>query len=226
MGFDVRTKNEARAFTHGRAEYGDGKIDSRTLEIEMMIFGTSQADHDTQLDAIQAAFLRQDQKFYPRADRYINISRLDKFKHEYISGFGLIRGKITATLLAVDPFIYSTTATQQNETVTSSPKAISITNPSLLDVPLKVTLAASASCVDFTIVNTTDASRQFRLADTNLVAGQTAIIDPGPGTVYRGANNIINAFTGQFLRLLPGTNALTYTGGNCTLTLEFTQIWL
>ena len=226
LGFDVRTKPESRAGTHGAAEIGDGKIDKRLVELEMLIIGRSTADHDAQIDRLQQALLQEDQRLYLRQDRYINIKRLDKLKHEYQAGFGLSRGKITATLLATDPFFYAVQAVSQAQVISGTPTTFQINNQGNIDAPLIVTIAASADCSAVSVTNETDNNRQFSLADVQLVAGQTAVVNAALGTVYRGTSNTINTFSGSFLSLLPGLNTITYTGGNCTLTLGYTPRWL
>lgn len=225
-GVDIRTKNEARAFTHGRVETGDGKVDQRAVEMEFLIVGTSISDHDSQLDLLQAALVRPDQILKIRADRYLNISRCDKIKHTFEAGFGQTRAKLSASLLAADPFWYSTTDTTVTQAVTTTPTTFSVTNSGNVDAAAIVTLTAAASCTNINLVNTTDGSRQFQLQDTQLTTGQVAIINAVTGTVYRNTNNIINAFSGVFLKVLPGVNSFTYTGGNCSLEVKFTPRWL
>lgn len=226
LGFDVRTKQEARAGTHGAAEIGDGKIDKRQIELEFFIVGQSVADHDYKLDDLQKSLSTPEQQLYLRPDRFINIARLDKLKHEYQSGFGLIRSKVSASLIAIDPFFYSVNPVSQAQAITSTPTTATINNLGNIDAPLIVSIAASADCSAVSVTNETDSNRQFALADVQLVAGQTAVVNAALGTVYRGTSNTINTFSGSFLSLLPGENTITYTGGNCTLTLGYTPRWL
>lgn len=226
LGFDVRTKQESRAGTHGAAEIGDGKVDKRPIELEFFINGRSVADHDIQLDLLQKALMRQDQQLYLRPDRFINVSRLDKLKHEYQNGFGLARSKVTASLIATDPFFYSAMPVSIPTAITASPTSVTINNDGNIDAPLIVTIAASADCSLVTVTNETDGGRQFILSDVQLVDGQTAVINSALGTVYRGTSNTINTFSRSFLSLLPGENVITYTGGNCVLTLGYIPRWL
>lgn len=223
---DFRTKQESRAGSHGAAEVGDGKVDKRTLTIDVHVFGQSISDHDYQRDALMAALSRQDQKLYIRPDRYINLSRLDKVTQKYLKGRQFLQSQITAALIASDPFWYAEKSVTQEQIITNTPTTIIINNPGNIDTPLTVSIAASADCSAVTVTNKTDSNRQFALADVQLVSGQTAVINAALGTVYRGTSNTINTFSGSFLSLLPGENTITYTGGNCTLTLAYTPRWL
>ena len=225
-GIDFRTKQESRAGTHGAAETGDGKVDKRRLSIDVHIFGNSIADHDGQYDALMAALSRQDQQLYIRPDRYINLSRLDKITRKDLKGYQFVRSQITAAFVATDPFFYAVQPVDQAQAITGTPTTVTINNQGNIDAPLIVTIAASADCSAVSVTNETDSSRQLSLADVQLVAGQTAVVNAALGTVYRGTSNTINTFSGSFLSLLPGLNSITYTGGNCTLTLSYTPRWL
>ena len=225
-GIDFRTNQESRAGTHGAAETGDGKVDKRTLSIDVHIFGNSIADHDCQYDALMAALSRQDQRLYIRPDRYINLARLDKVTRKDLKGYQFVRSQITAAFVANDPFWYAEQPIEQARPISSTPTTVTINNQGNIDAPLIVTIAASADCSAVTLTNNTDAGRAFSMADVQLISGETAIINTALGTVYRGTSNTINTFSGAFLSLLPGVNSITYTGGNCTLTLGYTPRWL
>lgn len=223
--FEQRTQTSERAFAHGAISTGDNKIKSRTVSLKIKIVGTSQASHDTQLDALKAALTIGAGKLYQRSDRYINFDAVKKMSIEYESGYAYVRSNVKVELLACDPFTYSTTLGQSVTTVTESPTTITINNAGTADCPAVITIAASASCNNVVIANTTD-SRSCTLTDTALTSGVSAIIDSKAGTVYRGTNNSINNFSGQFIRLLPRSNTLTYAGGNCTLTIDYIPRYL
>ena len=223
---EFRTKQEARAGTHGAAEIGDGKVDKRTLSIDVHIFGTSISDHDCQYDALLAALSRQDQQLYIRPDRYINLSRIDKVTKKDLKGRQFVQSQVVAAMIAVDPFWYAVQSVSQSRAISTSPTSITINNDGNIDAPLIVSVAATADCSAVTVTNETDSGRQFSLADVQLISGQTTVVNAALGTVYRDTSNTINTFSGAFLSLLPGENIITYTGGNCVLTLGYTPRWL
>lgn len=226
LGIDFRTKQEDRAGSHGSVETGDGKAGKKTVSIDVVVIGKSISDHDYQYDALMAALSRQDQQLFIRPDRYLNLARLDKVARKNIKGSQFVRSQVTAAMIATDPFWYAVDAVSESTAISGTPTSIAINNRGNIDAPLIVTIAASADCSAITLTNTTDSGRQFALADVQLVSGQTAVVNAALGTVYRGTSNAINTFSGSFLSLLPGDNTITYTGGNCTLTLGFTPRWL
>lgn len=226
LGTDFRTKQEDRAGSHGSVEIGDGKAGKKNITIDVHIFGQSIADHDYQYDELMAALSRRDQQLYIRPDRYINLARMDKVTRKNIGGHQFRYSQVTAVMIATDPFFYAVQTVSQARAIASTPTTVTINNLGNIDAPLIVSIAASADCSAVTVTNETDSNRQFALADVQLVAGQTAVVNAALGTVYRGTSNTINTFSGSFLSLLPGENTITYTGGNCTLTLGYTPRWL
>lgn len=223
---DFRTKQEPRAGTHGAAEIGDGKVDKRTVSIDVHVLGRSIADHDFQQAALMEALSRPDQQLFIRPDRYMKLSRIDKVTQKYLKGRQFLQSQIIATLIVIDPFWYSVNLVLESTVITGAARTLTVNNLGNVDTPLIVTVAAAADCSAVTVTNETDSGRQFSLADVQLASGQTAVVNGALGTVYRGSGNTINTFSGSFLSLLPGENTITYTGGNCTLTLGYTPRWL
>lgn len=243
LGFSIRNKDEARAFSHGVIETGDDMVDKRQIDLEMMLVGISQADHDQQLDELLKNLYRNDQRLFVRDDRYLKLKTLTKVQHEYITGYNSVRSKITATFKAADPFFYDLTdntfqyactditpptfiASYQITEETHTPYTFVVTNYGTADTLPTITINATANCPDITLTNLTDNNRSFRYADVQLVAGQSVVIDCQQGTVYRNGMNGLNSFAGSFLRLLPGDNQITYSGGNCTITIAYPKRWL
>ena len=94
-------------------------------------------------------------------------------------------------------------------------------NPGQWESHPEISLWAKGTCDDITVINTTDESLQFTLADPSLLTGEKAVIDCQQGTVIRDSTNTIAFFQGAFLKLLPGDNALTYQGAACDIFFEF-----
>ncbi|SMC63142.1 phage distal tail protein [Sporomusa malonica] len=225
-GHTIRTDDETRAYSHGRIETGDGKVDSKTIEVEVYIFGVNRLDHDQQYNSLLAAFNQKKYKLFVRDDRYMNIECMSKDTHEWFKGFQFVRSKLTVTLKAIDPFWYDTGSIIERRTITETPKTLIIDNPGNIDVSPVITITATNTCPSILITNITDENRQFQYADLQLTAGSTVKIDCQNGTVYRGTANSLNAFNGTFLKLLPGENEITYAGEDCVIDFEFTRRWL
>ena len=81
--FTVRRKESDRACQHGTVDTGDGKIDSRTVNLTIYVSEETQAGYLAAVDAIKKRLYRRDQKLYVTPSRYINLSSLYSFKEEY-----------------------------------------------------------------------------------------------------------------------------------------------
>lgn len=224
-GFDVRNSDVKRAFTHGSIETGDGKIEARTIEVEIKLVGTSAADYQTLLDSLYAAIYRENYKLFLADDRYINVRKVDKVKETIDDGFDS-RGKLTLSLRCCDPFFYALTQTSAVQSGSANPFQFVVNNPGNADTPLTVTFAPTAAAADIKLSNMTDGGRSFTYKDTLLISPAEVTVNGIDGTVYRGSSNSINAFAGTFLKLLPGDNTLVYTGDPAAITTRFTARYL
>lgn len=225
LSFDVRNNEVKRAFTHGSTDNGDGKIESRIVEIESFVEADTEAGYRSALSAIKAAVYRRDYQLYLDDDRYINVTALDKWKETYIKGFRN-KGFATMAFRCCDPFFYELTETSAEQTANTNPYSFVVNNPGTVDTPLIIEIAPTGNAYAITITNETDGNRALALNDTSLTSPAVAIINAVDGTVYRGSSNTINAFTGAFLRLLPGNNTISYTGDPVAITTRFTARYL
>lgn len=225
LSFDVRNNEVKRAFTHGSIDNGDGKIESRIVEIESFVEADTESAYKTALNAIKAAVYRRDYKLYLTDDQYINVTALDKWKETYIKGFRN-KGFATMAFRCTDPFFYALTPTSATQSASTDPFQFTITNPGTVDTPLSVTFIPTTEAHDIKLTNTTDGGRAFEYNDTLLTSPAEATINAATGTVYRGSSNSINAFVGTFLKLLPGDNVLQYEGDPCSIVTAFTARYL
>ena len=85
--FTVRRKESDRACQHGTVDTGDGKINSRTVDLTIYVSEETQVGYFAAVDAIKKRLYRRDQKLYVTPSRYINLSSLYSFKEEFITGF-------------------------------------------------------------------------------------------------------------------------------------------
>lgn len=227
LAIATRNKDYQRTMQHGSVEAGDNTVDARSVELEILLIGTSATDHDTQMETLMKYLYRKDQKLFygPRADRYINISRLDKTKHEYVDGYAYTRSKINVTLKALDPFIYTTAPATSTKAITTTPQQFTVTNTGNIDTPAVLSITATANCPSIKLINLTDDSIGFEYSDIDMLAGQVLVIDTNAGTVARGGLNTINGFSGSFPRLVEGSNTFQYEGARCSIKFDFTPRW-
>lgn len=222
----IRTDEVDRAGTHGSIMTGDGQVESRTVEVDVDIVGTTAAQYITAKNALLAAAYRQDQKLYIDDTRYINVASLKKFTEEFYDGRYLEWATITLAFLATDPFLYSDTVTTVETTITTSPQTISVTNSGGVDVPPIITVTPSAANPSMTIVNDTDDDMTLSYTDASFLPGNVLVIDNEEGTVERDGTSTLNNYAGDWLRLVPGANSIIYTGALGTVTFVYTERWL
>lgn len=223
--FTVRRKESDRACQHGTVDTGDGKVDSRTVELTIFVSEKTQAEYFTALDSIKKRLYRRDQKLYVTSSRYINLSSLYSFKEEYITGFANRRCFVTAEFKCNDPFFYSDTPIAAGFTVTESPQVFTVDNISNVDSPAVITVTAAEAVPSVQLTNTTN-GRMSYYADPQLTSGAAVVFDTANATVKRDGSNTINAFSGTFIELEPGDNVFSYEGAPCVIQIAYIPRWL
>jgi hypothetical protein len=227
LPLSFRVKTESKAFSHGAVSVGDNKAAERQIQLNAYINAADKLTYWQKHDEFMALFYNlAGYRLFIDDDRYVNVAALDKVQHEFFQGFPLLKGKLSFSLKCADPLIYCKTAASASATITSSPTTTNVYNHGGVEVFPTIVLTAAANCSDIVLENATDAGRKFGYKDATLVSGQALAVNGELGTVYRGTANALNAYTGAFIRLLPGLNALKYTGGNCGLVLTWRNRWL
>jgi hypothetical protein len=212
-GIKVRSKLQARAFSHGQVDTGDGKFDSRSVKISVTIpEAATESAFDAAVNNILTKVCRDDLLLYEREDgeRYIKIKRLLANDLSYVKGLGTRMAQGTIELANEDPFYYGAEDSYA-AVISSSPLTVVITNDGAFETYPTMVIWATTNAVDFTIENLTDDARQFRFDDPGFLAGQIVTLDHDAGTVIRNGASVARFFAGYYLRLLPGENRLRYT---------------
>lgn len=227
-GLSVSTRNTAtsKMFQHGGLNTADNKVDYREIEISIFINGKNQRDYLAQVDELKRYLVRANQKLYITEDRYINISSLSSISEEFLSGYYLTRGNLTVTLMALDPFFYSAYDVQHSVTITATGQQFYVNHPGNIDTPVIITITASELLSNISLCNETDNGRLMTYSDANFTASTSLVISNIDGTVELDGDNTINNFSGTFLSLLSGDNLFTWTGGSCTITMNYSVRWL
>lgn len=224
--FATRAKAQPKALAHGGILSEDDHVETRNVEVEVIIEGENIHDYIVQTNELKRYAYQKDQRLYISDNRYINVAGLIKFKEKYIKGFYMVKSIIDLTFLAIDPFVYQDGMEEITKTITGTPAQFTVDNPGNIDTPAVITITASASATSINLKNITDNNRQFDYNDVQMVTGEVLTVDAINGTVYRGSVNTINNFGGTFIKLLPGDNVIQYTGGNCSIKIEFPVRWL
>jgi phage-related protein len=115
-----------------------------------------------------------------------------------------------------------------DDNILTGDDTVSISNDGDYIVKPVITVDAdqSVDIPSFTITNTTDGSMSFTYTDSNFLSGSCVEIDCAQSLITRDGGDSSEYFTGNFLRLLTGTNSIDYEGAACTLTFTFRKVYL
>lgn len=223
----VRAKAEKRAYSHGATNSGDGYIDSKKIKITITLEADSYEDFLNKSNELCQLFYQKNYKLSVGGVSYWNIDSLEKTTCKYLGAFQFKKGDWTFSLLLCDPFRYADaeTTVTQSYTEAASEAEISIYNGGSVETPLTFIFAPTATMNNI-VVSQPETGKSMRVADTLLTTPATLTVDTKNGTVRRDTYNAINAFSGQFLTALPGTNKYLVTCAAGTVTVKLTDRWL
>lgn len=229
LKLEFGNKLSDKAFAHGGAMYGDGKVKGKTIVVEFSLYGASEEEHDAAMNLAYERFAQSDYLLTcGRVDRAFKIAGISKITADYETGFKQRYSNVKVSLLLEDPFRYATSPTVAtiNYTAEQTESEIIINNPSSVDVPLIWTFTPPENgTVPSIIIFHVESGQQFTLSDTLLTAPAVAVVNAETGTVRRDTGNSLNTFAGIFLHALPGKNTFQYTGAACSAQVAYTARW-
>lgn len=217
MNFTKRASYSNIAWSDGAKNKGDLKIGSRTLEIEGILQAVDATAFETLRNTIYAWLYKNDLTLTYVTGKYFKVKHISNIQLSFFSGGFLRLAKLSFVCNCEDPYQYYTSLNTDTKVISSSPTSWNITNSAAYPVYPIITLTNAENNTDFIIENTTDSVRSCQYVDIACLNTLVTVIDNKEGTVVmNGANGIVN-FSGSFLRLLPGVNAIKYTGFDCTM---------
>lgn len=201
----------------------DGKLlnnlgfDDFTIGLDGLITGATataaRTNWDTVAKAINPFRVNNEQRttkhdLFLYDDRYLR-ALISSFDHEYQAAGRVIKFK--AKMTAVDAFLRSPNWYRSKTSLSASPTSATVTTiGTMYTMPILKFTAAGSNITSLVLQNLTTGDT-FSYAGT-VVVGNDLIIDMDACTVQNnGADDIAN-FSGDFMRLLPGANALNFTG--------------
>jgi len=222
--FSARSEQIEKFGRHGASEVSDRAITPRRVKVTGAHHAASQAALKTFLDDLNEAlhYNGEPYRFSWESGYYINASHVRTFRMKrYKQGLAYRSADIEIEFECPDPFWYSTTQDGVGPTsIVTAVQDITFTNNGNVPSPLIIQCDPTAAWADFYISNVTDAEDLMRYTDPGFGSGDQLIIDGVEGTVERDGANTIRYFRGSFLRVLPGSNTIRYsgsTGGTITL---------
>lgn len=224
--YEFNGKLEDKAFAHGSNLVGDMKVSGRTITLTFDMQESTEEEYD---NAMNDAYLHLTGAFElvsGREDRVYHVAGCKSIKLSEKSGFKQRWGEVEVALFLADPFRYAIDETVIITTFTEeqTQSVITFNNPSSVDVPIIATFIPAAEIPEIKIEHV-ESGQYFEVKDSLLTAPATLKVNCEDGTVWRDNDNAINAFTGLFLHVLPGTNTFKYTGKAGTVKIAYTAGW-
>lgn len=226
--YKTRFREDDRLLSHGSHINGFA-FEGRDVVVEGSVVSVDEATQRTLLRTIMQKSGRQDIKFRYDSTFYKTIARLKDadIVHEVLTGKVLTDLKLVWR--AKDPFWYSSSYVQHVETVTGDDTfTVTVDESVFPDVSPTIQIAAPSvgSVGTLTLENTSDdESRILQYADTSLRDGASVTLDCRTAEASRGGTDTIRFVDGNWIRLLPGDNVISYTGGACTITITHQPRW-
>lgn len=222
---DIKSANRVRQQT---IPYNDGAyIDEALLSPLAISFkgtlvGATQADMRTVKDNFLNAVCDGTQKLFIWDDRYI-IAQKRNLQYDYRAMLTFM--PFSVSFIAATPFWVASTASQDLETTAVAGDTFSHEVNTIGSAYAKptITIMAYAALSYISLENTTT---DEKLSFSGTVLSSAAlVIDCDAGTVTNSSANAIADFSGEFLRVINGTNTLEYTGLDCGITYDWSERW-
>ncbi len=203
-------------------------LGSRQINIKGYVVGDTLTIARTNLDNLLKSLLswKEDEKrdLYLYDDRVIEVFLDGSPSWGYLSRLKIMQYNIR--FLAPDPSAKFISSLRKKQVVTSSPVEFNITYSGNFRSKPKVYFIADQT-VDITSCKLENLTTGESFAFTGTVlAGNTLEVDCDNFTVNNNNVDSIAYHVGDFLKLVPGTNYLKFTGSNCTVKVDWFNRWL
>lgn len=227
-----RIETHERTFSDGSHSEGE-ELRPRDVRISGRFWSETREAQQQLLAELRSRCAKPDQRLHAYSNAYLKLARLDSFRAEPEPMTDRVMHQVEAVWQCDDPFWYRTT---------TEVRTYNLSGDSLIKINLGassglwpnqrgshpvIRLTAGLTPLGPIVLrNATDQHLQFRYSDPEMGPGKSAVIDCHQGRCYRGAVNTNRYMEGEFLRLLSSENWLYYTGGPCTMRLEWRPRWL
>lgn len=227
---DFKVDREDLPFADGRVSYGE-EVEERKIAAE----GYVVADTRESLLSVMNALRYQAQiakRLRINSGHYINLARLRGIDDEAEAGFDRTLTRVKIEWQVDDPFWYAEDLQAREFSIsgdttllvdlTGLPDCFRGQHPQIIiQSPIYLPVGS------VTLTNNSDGGLVLRYSDPSLGLGNSATIDCALATAKRSdGENTIRYFEGEWLRLVPGLNRISYVGPACTLTFKWRHRWL
>lgn len=198
------------------------EYDERTLGFKGKIAGTTVTTARAAYDTLLQTLNDGEKDLFIHDDRFFRAF-LASENHEYIAASRVIAFNIKFT--AQSPFTYFLQRLRSKNTISSSPTSFTVTNNGTAYTKPLIQFEASGNDITACTLENLTTGQTFTFSAT-VSDGNTLKIDCEAITVLNNAVDSIGSFAGDFLKLVPGANALKFTGSDCILKVDYWERYL
>lgn len=218
---DIRETKRIRSQVVPRKD--GANIEEALLEPILVSFkGTLEADSQANLrskrDDFFNAILDGTQNLYIFSDRFV-VAQKRSLRYAYSSQMKFM--DFDLSFIGQTPFWIASTASQdvQPTAITGGTHVFDVNFIGSAYALPTITIEAVAEVSNISLENKTTDERFSFIG--NVLATAALIINGGDASVQNSGVDTIGDYSGDFLRLVQGTNSLEYTGGDVVITFDY-----
>ncbi len=204
------------------AHIDEARLEPLVIDLKGSLSADTQAGLRILKDAFLSAVCTGSQKLAIFDDRF-TIAQKKTMRYKYQSQLKYM--PFDLSFISATPFFLAGTASQDVEVtaVTGGTHNYSLNTVGSAYALPTITIQAVGAISNFSLRNATG-DEQFGFAGI-VLATASLIINTALGTVQNSGLDALANFSGDFLSIISGTNALEYIGGDCLITFDWTERW-
>ncbi len=219
----VKYRNSKFTIARKHGVFSQGvRYDSRSITLKGNVAKTTEALARTAYDAIIKACNSGDKDLYLYDDRFVT-GYLTSEKHKYNAAMRMIQFDLK--FFCADPFIKYTSKLRSSTTISSSPTSFDFEVNGAVETRPVITFTPTGNTITSCTLENLTTGQSMSFTET-VADGDELRIDCDSLEVTNDAVDAIGDFTGDFLKLIPGTNYMKFTGSDNVINIEWKDQWM
>lgn len=198
-------------------------IRSKKIRIKTQIYDNTYTAARSVFDSLMYAFSNGKKQLYQTDDRFSQVCMTSFSSLKY-----KVEGRVyefSVDFIAAEPYERFLCRLRNKTNVASSPTTFNFAyNGSMESLPKISFIPVGATMSTCLLENLTTGERLS--FDSSVAVGNTLTIDCDERTVENNGVDGLSYFTGDFMKLVKGTNYLKFTGGSCSLYFDYHEKYL
>jgi phage-related protein len=200
----------------------DVKLKDRSIRIRANVAESAFTTTRTTYDSLVKALTRGKKDLYLYDDRIIE-AYLTSLSYDYLASLRMIRFDLQ--FACPEPTYRYCGKLRNSETISSSPTSFNFEYDGNQKSFPFITFTASGNDITSCTLENLTTKQSMSFTDT-VSDGDDLTIDCDKIEVLNDTTDSIDAFSGDFLHLVPGTNYMKFTGSNCIIKIDWWDKWL